>query len=81
MHTGREGYGLIHHNERNTIDATSFLVTLATLAAEAEGAGWDGFFLWDDVTINTPIPIAGAVGRPGRWKRCANASCKGLHAW
>jgi probable F420-dependent oxidoreductase len=34
------------------------LTTLATLAAEAEAAGWDGFFLWDDVTIGDPLPVA-----------------------
>jgi alkanesulfonate monooxygenase SsuD/methylene tetrahydromethanopterin reductase-like flavin-dependent oxidoreductase (luciferase family) len=34
------------------------LTTLASLAAEAEAAGWDGFFLWDDITMSTPIPIA-----------------------
>jgi len=34
------------------------LTTLADLAAEAEAAGWDGFFLWDDITMSTPIPIA-----------------------
>jgi hypothetical protein len=30
---------------------------LAELAAEAEQAGWDGFFLWDDVTFAPPIPV------------------------
>jgi len=34
------------------------VATLATLASEAEEAGWDGFFLWDDVTINIPLPVA-----------------------
>jgi alkanesulfonate monooxygenase SsuD/methylene tetrahydromethanopterin reductase-like flavin-dependent oxidoreductase (luciferase family) len=34
------------------------VATLASLASEAEEAGWDGFFLWDDVTINIPIPVA-----------------------
>ena len=33
------------------------LATLAALAAEAEEAGWDGFFLWDDVTIDDPIAV------------------------
>ena len=33
------------------------LATLAALAADAEEAGWDGFFLWDDVTLGDPIPI------------------------
>jgi alkanesulfonate monooxygenase SsuD/methylene tetrahydromethanopterin reductase-like flavin-dependent oxidoreductase (luciferase family) len=31
--------------------------TLADLAGEAEQAGWDGFFLWDDVTFDPPIPV------------------------
>ena len=31
---------------------------LADLAAEAESAGWDGFFLWDDVTFAPVIPVA-----------------------
>jgi alkanesulfonate monooxygenase SsuD/methylene tetrahydromethanopterin reductase-like flavin-dependent oxidoreductase (luciferase family) len=31
--------------------------TLATVAAEAEQAGWDGFFLWDHVAL-WPAPIA-----------------------
>src|SRR5262249_11423353 len=30
---------------------------LAELAAEAEKAGWDGFFLWDDITTAPPIPV------------------------
>lgn len=30
---------------------------LAELAAEAEQAGWDGFFLWDDVAFAPPIPV------------------------
>jgi alkanesulfonate monooxygenase SsuD/methylene tetrahydromethanopterin reductase-like flavin-dependent oxidoreductase (luciferase family) len=30
---------------------------LAELAAEAEQAGWDGFFLWDDITFAPPIPV------------------------
>lgn len=34
------------------------LTTLAALAADAEEAGWEGFFLWDDVTIGDPIPVA-----------------------
>jgi alkanesulfonate monooxygenase SsuD/methylene tetrahydromethanopterin reductase-like flavin-dependent oxidoreductase (luciferase family) len=33
------------------------LATLAALAADAEEAGWDGFFLWDDVTLSVPIPV------------------------
>src|SRR5215472_2086538 len=33
------------------------LATLAALAADAEEAGWDGFFLWDDVTLGDPIPV------------------------
>ncbi len=33
------------------------LTTLANLAADAEAAGWDGFFLWDDITIGDPIPV------------------------
>jgi alkanesulfonate monooxygenase SsuD/methylene tetrahydromethanopterin reductase-like flavin-dependent oxidoreductase (luciferase family) len=32
--------------------------TLATVAAEAEAAGWEGFFLWDDVTTSQPLPVA-----------------------
>ena len=34
------------------------LTTLASLAADAEAAGWDGFFLWDDITTGNPIPVA-----------------------
>jgi alkanesulfonate monooxygenase SsuD/methylene tetrahydromethanopterin reductase-like flavin-dependent oxidoreductase (luciferase family) len=34
------------------------LTTLIALAADAEEAGWDGFFLWDDVTTGDPIPVA-----------------------
>ena len=30
---------------------------LADLAVEAEEAGWDGFFLWDDVTFDPIIPV------------------------
>ena len=35
---------------------------LAALAAEAEAAGWDGFFVWDHVLYREP----GAGGRTGR---------------
>jgi alkanesulfonate monooxygenase SsuD/methylene tetrahydromethanopterin reductase-like flavin-dependent oxidoreductase (luciferase family) len=31
--------------------------TLADFAVEAEEAGWDGFFLWDDVTFDPVIPV------------------------
>jgi alkanesulfonate monooxygenase SsuD/methylene tetrahydromethanopterin reductase-like flavin-dependent oxidoreductase (luciferase family) len=31
---------------------------LATLAREAEGAGWDGFFLWDHIALQWPSPVA-----------------------
>src|SRR5262245_879939 len=30
---------------------------LATLAREAEAAGWDGFFLWDHVAMDWPTPV------------------------
>jgi alkanesulfonate monooxygenase SsuD/methylene tetrahydromethanopterin reductase-like flavin-dependent oxidoreductase (luciferase family) len=32
--------------------------TLAALAAEAESAGWDGFFIYDQVASDMPEPIA-----------------------
>ena len=32
--------------------------TLATLARDAEGAGWDGFFLWDHVAFGLQAPWA-----------------------
>ena len=31
---------------------------LADLAREAEEAGWDGFFLWDDLQTDQPVPFA-----------------------
>jgi alkanesulfonate monooxygenase SsuD/methylene tetrahydromethanopterin reductase-like flavin-dependent oxidoreductase (luciferase family) len=34
------------------------LTTLADMAADAERTGWDGIFLWDDVTLSEPIPVA-----------------------
>lgn len=34
------------------------LTTLTALAADAEEAGWEGFFLWDDITTGDPIPVA-----------------------
>jgi alkanesulfonate monooxygenase SsuD/methylene tetrahydromethanopterin reductase-like flavin-dependent oxidoreductase (luciferase family) len=34
------------------------LTTLTAMAADAEEAGWEGFFLWDDVTTGNPIPVA-----------------------
>src|SRR5581483_5822988 len=34
------------------------LTTLTSLATDAEEAGWEGFFLWDDVTTGSPIPVA-----------------------
>jgi alkanesulfonate monooxygenase SsuD/methylene tetrahydromethanopterin reductase-like flavin-dependent oxidoreductase (luciferase family) len=34
------------------------LTLLATLAAEAEEAGWEGFFLWDDITRTELVPVA-----------------------
>ena len=30
---------------------------LADLAREAEAAGWDGFFLWDQITTDWPVPV------------------------
>jgi alkanesulfonate monooxygenase SsuD/methylene tetrahydromethanopterin reductase-like flavin-dependent oxidoreductase (luciferase family) len=33
-------------------------ITLATLAADAEAAGWDGFFLWDHITSGGTLPFA-----------------------
>lgn len=33
-------------------------VTLTDLATDAEAAGWDGFFLWDDITTGDPMPVA-----------------------
>ncbi len=30
---------------------------LTDLAVAAEEAGWDGFFLWDDVTFDPPMPV------------------------
>jgi probable F420-dependent oxidoreductase len=34
------------------------LTTLTALAVDAEAAGWEGFFLWDDITSGDPMPIA-----------------------
>ncbi len=34
------------------------LTVLTGLAVDAEAAGWDGFFLWDDITSGDPMPIA-----------------------
>ena len=31
--------------------------TLATLARDAEQAGWDGFFLWDHIAGDEPLPV------------------------
>lgn len=31
---------------------------LAELAKEAEDAGWDGFFLWDHIGADWPLPVA-----------------------
>ena len=31
---------------------------LADLAREAEEAGWDGFFLWDHLQTDQPLPFA-----------------------
>jgi len=30
---------------------------LVDLAAAAEEAGWDGFFLWDHIQYSTPLPL------------------------
>jgi len=30
---------------------------LADLAREAEGAGWEGFFLWDQIAVDWPLPV------------------------
>ncbi len=36
----------------------SDLTLLAEMAQEAEQAGWDGFFLWDHISLGTyPIPM------------------------
>lgn len=32
--------------------------TLSELAREAEGSGWDGFFIWDHVQVGWPDPVA-----------------------
>lgn len=37
---------------------------LADLAVEAEGAGWDGFFLWDQVSRTTLAPAADPLVDP-----------------
>ena len=44
--------------------------TLAELAASAESAGWDGFFLWDHVAYPAPV---GAVADP--WVALAAMAC------
>ncbi len=31
---------------------------LASLARQAEDAGWDGFFIWDHINVNWPAPVA-----------------------
>lgn len=31
---------------------------LADLAQDAEQAGWDGFFIWDHIATDTPMPVA-----------------------
>jgi alkanesulfonate monooxygenase SsuD/methylene tetrahydromethanopterin reductase-like flavin-dependent oxidoreductase (luciferase family) len=33
--------------------------TVARLAAEAEDAGWDGFFLWDHIRWREPVAAVG----------------------
>jgi alkanesulfonate monooxygenase SsuD/methylene tetrahydromethanopterin reductase-like flavin-dependent oxidoreductase (luciferase family) len=33
------------------------LTTLAAMATAAEQAGWEGFFLWDDITLSRPIAM------------------------
>ncbi len=33
---------------------------LVELAVAAEGAGWDGFFLWDHIRYEVPVPLADA---------------------
>jgi alkanesulfonate monooxygenase SsuD/methylene tetrahydromethanopterin reductase-like flavin-dependent oxidoreductase (luciferase family) len=43
---------------------------LARLAAEAEEAGWDGFFLWDHVAYREPV---GALADP--WVTLAAIAC------
>src|SRR5215813_8024253 len=30
---------------------------VADFAVETEAAGWDGFFVWDDVTVDPPMPV------------------------
>src|SRR5512143_4364257 len=43
----------------STADTYSNPLTLADLAAEAEDAGWDGFFVWDAVFARPPdLPMA-----------------------
>ena len=34
------------------------LSVLTALATDAEETGWDGFFLWDDITTGDPMPVA-----------------------
>jgi alkanesulfonate monooxygenase SsuD/methylene tetrahydromethanopterin reductase-like flavin-dependent oxidoreductase (luciferase family) len=35
--------------------------TLAQLARETEGAGWDGFFIWDHVQVGWPDPVGDPI--------------------
>ncbi len=46
-------YGLYLPNFGDETSARS----LATLAREAEGAGWDGFFLWDHIVYRARPPV------------------------
>ncbi|MDQ3929255.1 MAG: LLM class flavin-dependent oxidoreductase [Chloroflexota bacterium] len=47
-------YGIIVPNFGEYSDAR----TVAELAREAEGAEWDGFFIWDQMSMDTPEPVA-----------------------
>ncbi|HEY0068825.1 MAG TPA: LLM class flavin-dependent oxidoreductase [Chloroflexia bacterium] len=47
-------YGVIVPNFGEYSDAR----TVAGLAREAEEAGWDGFFIWDQMSMDTPEPVA-----------------------
>src|SRR5215218_10285465 len=40
-------------------DALSDPAVVARLAAEAEGAGWDGFFIWDQIRWREPVTAVG----------------------
>ena len=57
-------------------DALADPRVVGDLAAEAEAAGWDGFFVWDHLQYGDRVePRSPMRGRAARRSRCGPSGC------